>query len=96
MTTPSVEQLLDVRELEPCEPLERALEECDRLGPGQYLRMLHRREPFLLYPILEQRGFGWHTTCADDESYDIFVWHRDDKVAEQNCNTRRLADRSAP
>lgn len=51
-----MEHRLDVSELEPCEPLERTLAAITLLETGDYLRVLHRREPHLLYPLLEKAG----------------------------------------
>lgn len=48
---------IDVRELEPPEPMRRVLLAVDagRLP----LRVVHRREPVLLWPRLEERGLQW-------------------------------------
>ncbi len=47
----SVQEItLDVRDLEPPEPYERATEVLLKLEPGQYVRMISRRRPRLLYP----------------------------------------------
>ena len=79
---PEAECFLDVSDLEPPEPLVRALAEIDTLNQGQYLHMRHRREPCLLYPNLEKRGFA-HLTCAGEDGFDVFIWRKDDSVAEQ-------------
>ena len=55
-----MEHILDVSMLEPCEPLERTLEQSRVLQPGDYLKVIHRREPHLLYPLLEKLGLNWH------------------------------------
>jgi uncharacterized protein (DUF2249 family) len=49
--------VLDVRGLEPPEPMVRVLERLDALGPGQRFVVLHERRPMLLYPQLDERGF---------------------------------------
>jgi len=49
--------VLDVRGLEPPEPLVQILERLDTLRPGQRLVVLHERRPMLLYPQLDERGF---------------------------------------
>lgn len=49
--------LLDVRGLEPPEPMVQILERLDTLAPGQRLVVLHERRPMLLYPQLDERGF---------------------------------------
>lgn len=48
--------VLDVRGLEPPQPMLRVLEEIDRLGPGGELEVHHERRPMFLYPQLDERG----------------------------------------
>jgi uncharacterized protein (DUF2249 family) len=50
-------RLLDVRGLEPPEPMVKILEAMERLAPGELLEVLHERRPMLLYPQLDDRGF---------------------------------------
>ncbi len=80
--SPEAECFLDVSDLEPPEPLVRTLARVAALKEGQYLRMRHRREPCLLYPNLEQRGFS-HLTRASGSDFDVFIWRKNDSVAEQ-------------
>src|SRR5262249_16652350 len=53
--------VLDVRGLEPPQPLVRVLEQLDRLGPAPELEVRHDRRPLLLYPQLDERGFAHET-----------------------------------
>jgi uncharacterized protein (DUF2249 family) len=53
--------VIDVRGLEPPQPMVRVLERLDALRPGQRLEVLHDRRPLFLYPQLEAQGFA-HTT----------------------------------
>jgi uncharacterized protein (DUF2249 family) len=53
--------VLDVRGLEPPQPMVRVLEALDRLGPGTPLEVLHDRRPVFLYPQLDHRGFAHET-----------------------------------
>ncbi len=74
----ATERLIDAREMEPPEPLEVALDILGTLRGGEYLRMLHRREPFPLYQMLERDGFC-HLACPGAEiPYEIFIWRCDD------------------
>ena len=77
------ERLLDVSELEPCEPLERTLAACSELTAGEYLRVLHRREPYPLYGLLDKQGLAHHTRSGADTSCEILIWHSDDVVARE-------------
>lgn len=65
---------LDVRDLEPPEPLQQALAALTLLKPGEQLRMLHHREPFPLYAMLRERGFTFRTTQLADDSYEVLIW----------------------
>lgn len=76
-----MERRLDVSMLEPCEPLERTLETISTLLPGDYLRVMHRREPMLLYPLLDKAGFEWLCNEQGEDRYTILIWRRGDKVA---------------
>lgn len=53
--------VLDVRGLEPPQPMVRVLEEIDRLGTGGELEVHHDRRPLFLYPQLDDRGFVHET-----------------------------------
>jgi uncharacterized protein (DUF2249 family) len=53
--------VLDVRDLEPPQPMVRVLEEAERLGPGDELEVRHERRPVFLYPQLDERGFVHET-----------------------------------
>jgi uncharacterized protein (DUF2249 family) len=53
--------VLDVRGLEPPQPMLRVLQEVDRLGPGATLEVHHDRRPMFLYPQLDERGFTHET-----------------------------------
>lgn len=68
------ELLLDVRGLEAPLPLERVLEHAAQLTPGQQLRVIHFREPCLLYPLLKKRGFAHRTLDSGDNHFEFLVW----------------------
>ena len=75
------ERRLDVSALEPCEPLERTLAAASDLGPGEYLRVLHSREPLPLYPLLEQLGCAWRTRPGTATPFEVLIWRADDPAA---------------
>lgn len=75
---------LDVRLLEPCEPLEQILAALNALPNGDYLHVLHRLEPFPLYKIIKQQGFQWLTRSLSLEiPIEIFIWRENDLIAYQ-------------
>lgn len=68
--------VLDMRGLEPPEPLERVLEALSVLSPGSRLRMLIDREPRPLYRILENSGYVYEANCRPDFIYEIVIHHK--------------------
>jgi len=73
---------LDVSHLACPEPLETILEHLHRLKPGEFLHVTIGRNPALLYPVLEKRGF-YHLTCEEKNAHcQMLIWQRDDRKAE--------------
>ncbi|MCK9520176.1 MAG: DUF2249 domain-containing protein [Dehalococcoidia bacterium] len=50
---------IDNRGLQPPDPMVRILEALEKLPPGDQVLALMDREPMMLYPELERRGFTW-------------------------------------
>ena len=74
--------ILDVSQLEPCEPMERILATIPNLQAGEYLQVLHRMEPHPLYRILTQQGFTWLTQTGHETPIEIYIWRDGDSKAE--------------
>lgn len=72
------ERLLDVSALEPPEPLVQVLDAAAALQSGEYLRARLPREPYPLYPLLEERGFEFRRLPAAVSAFEMLVWRRDD------------------
>lgn len=87
MPNSAQEQRLDVSALEPPEPLQRVLAALDGLGDGEFLHVLHRREPLLLYPELDRRGFRYLTSFEREYECEIFIWRDGDTAAEAACRS---------
>jgi len=75
------EVLLDVSELEPPEPLVLTLEAAANLRSGQYLRMLHRREPCMLYGNLDDNHFKYYQRKGTTSAVEVFIWAENDEEA---------------
>ena len=71
----SPELRLDVRGLEPPQPMMRVLETIALLQPGQTLVVQTDRRPLHLYPLLESRGFQARTHPLPDGSFETRI-HR--------------------
>lgn len=70
--------VVDVSELEPPQPLVAVLEALDKLAEGEYLHVLHRREPHLLLPHLERRGLTWRMRPGRRHAVELVIWPRDE------------------
>lgn len=64
---------LDVRGLQPPEPLERVLDALDWLVPGKRLVMLIDREPLPLYRILDRNGYRYRATMQDTGTVTVEI-----------------------
>ena len=83
------EILLDASELEPPEPLQRAIEILKQLAPGQYLRMLHRRLPNPLFDACDQLGIEYRHFPGEQVSWIVLFWRKDDPITAKLC--RKIA-----
>jgi len=67
---------LDVRGLEPPEPLVRVLEALDTLpNDGQLLLKIDCR-PLPLYRVLDQDGYAYEERAGTDTLYEITIFRR--------------------
>ncbi len=63
---------LDVRGLEPPEPFMRIMQALTQ-APDKPLRVLIHREPFPLYDVLAEQGFGHRSRALEDGSFEIVI-----------------------
>lgn len=66
------ELFLDLRALEPPEPLLRIFAALDA-APGRSLRVRLNREPFPLYPMLHAGGWSHRTRPHAEGGYEILI-----------------------
>jgi hypothetical protein len=70
---PGAPEILDLRDLEAPEPLERILEACAGLAPGATLLARTPRPPRMLLPQLERRALSWEVIEEPDGSGLVWV-----------------------
>ena len=68
--------VLDVRGLEPPEPMVRTLEALATLQPGKTLVQLNVHVPRFLLPQLDQRGFTYEIRAQAADLVRLFIRHR--------------------
>lgn len=64
---------IDARGLQPPEPFVLTMEALDVLPEGASLQVLLHREPFPLYQVLDDGGYGRQTTWHDDGTCEIVI-----------------------
>lgn len=72
----SLQLSLDVRGMEPPEPLVRVFEVIDGFVPGDELRLIIDCHPMPLFRLLEKDGFAWRQDPGSDSVYEITIWRK--------------------
>lgn len=68
--------VIDGREMEPPEPLERTLEALDTLAEGDDLLLLLYCQPHPLFNILGKNGYVWNDAVRADGTREIRISKR--------------------
>lgn len=69
-----MDHLIDARWLPPPEPMERVLDRLETLPPGDRIRLLIHREPYLLLSALREWGYDYQMTSCGDGCYEVNIW----------------------
>lgn len=64
---------LDVRELVPPEPMMKILETLPKVDENTVLLVHHHREPMMLYPKLEERGYEAVSNKIEENYYKVLI-----------------------
>lgn len=65
---------LDNRGLNPPDPMVRILDALDSLPADGEVVARNDREPLFLYPLLQERGYTWHTEAQPEGWFRVRVW----------------------
>jgi hypothetical protein len=68
-------QVIDGREMQPPEPLEKTLSALDSLPADGELLVLLYCHPNPLFNILRNNGFAWQEDIRDDGTHEIRIRH---------------------
>lgn len=68
-------QVIDGRELQPPEPLEKTLAALDTLPADGELVLLVYCHPVPLFNVLRNNGFAWQEAVLDDGTHEIRIRH---------------------
>lgn len=72
MSKIALEQALDLRGLQPPEPMVRIMQALER-APHEPLRVILPHEPAPLYRMLAERGFRYSGTQRADGGYELLI-----------------------
>ncbi|MFA3781493.1 DUF2249 domain-containing protein [Melioribacteraceae bacterium 4301-Me] len=64
---------LDVRDLVPPEPMMKILETLSKIDENTVLLVHHHREPMMLYPKLEERGYEAISNKIEENYYKVII-----------------------
>jgi uncharacterized protein (DUF2249 family) len=67
---------LDVRGMEPPQPLELVLETIDDFGPGDELKLVIDCHPVPLFRLLERSGYAYRTEPGKEAVHEITIWRK--------------------
>jgi len=71
---PSTPRLVvDGRDMQPPEPLEKTLEGLDQLTEGEELLLLIYCHPVPLFNILRNNGYAWQEAVREDGTHEIRI-----------------------
>lgn len=71
---------IDCRELEAPEPLERVTSNLSNINETNYIKMIHRIEPMMLYTVLQNNGYKYITLY---KGIDVIIFiYTNDKIKE--------------
>jgi hypothetical protein len=65
--------IIDGREMQPPEPLEKALAALDSLPAGGELLLLLYCHPTPLFKILHNNGYAWQESISADGTHEILI-----------------------
>ena len=83
---------IDVSDLPAPEPFQKIMAELTQLNNSDYLKVVHRKEPLLLYRPLDELGFDFHVQKGSDFPFEIFIWSKN-KAAPMELILPNLADK---
>jgi uncharacterized protein (DUF2249 family) len=67
---------IDVRELPPPEPMMKIFEKLSEVDDKTILLVHHHREPLMLYPKLEERGFEAISNKIGENYYKVLIFKK--------------------
>jgi len=65
---------LDVSDLPAPEPFDKILKALATIAEDRYLKIVHRKQPLLLYKPLQELGFNFHVQKTGNQAFEIFIW----------------------
>lgn len=67
--------VVDGRDMQPPEPLEKTLAALEKLQPGREVLLLIFCHPIPLFNILRKNGFAWTESVREDGTHEVRIRH---------------------
>ena len=80
-----LELLIDVSDEEAPKPFELVLGRIEHLKQGEYIRMLHRKQPLPLIQMLEENGYECKMSPGQQTKWEIIIWNKQDSLTHEFC-----------
>lgn len=68
------ELFLNVSELPAPEPFGLIMQAVTTLPNDSFLKVVHRKQPLLLYKPLQDLGYQFHVQTGEEFPFEIFIW----------------------
>ncbi|WP_440876113.1 DUF2249 domain-containing protein [Thalassotalea sp. PLHSN55] len=75
------EIIVDVSALAPPEPMTAILKALANLSDEQFIKVIHRREPFPLYEKLNAAGWNYSCQAIEPELFHIYIYRTSQQQA---------------
>ncbi len=75
------EVVIDVSDLPPPEPMTNILLALARLQTSQYLKVVHRRQPFPLFEKLLEAQWLYYCHQCEEQSFHIYIYRAEMSTA---------------
>ncbi|MFN3711871.1 MAG: sulfurtransferase TusA family protein [Alishewanella aestuarii] len=82
---------LDVRNLEPPQPMIRIMQALEKLKRGETLEVLGSRPFTHLLPRLEEMGYAYQLEEAE-EGYVLIIWHKEEVPSKEKAQCLKELD----
>ncbi len=79
------ELFIDVSDYEAPQPFEEVVQLLKEMSQGEYIHMLHRKQPLPLIQFLQENGFESRLKQELNGFWAVFIWRKNDHLVGDFC-----------